>query len=833
MVLPIGTARGTTLRRTTSLTLLGAIAILLAIPTFAFATPVALPSTTVAPNGPSTHSGAIPLGHAIATLAQGAGPAFGVPLHCSAATVSTAHCDNAPIAASPSRPASTTAGWQNATFGEAPLGSIGETYGASMAWDPVDTTIVYFGGCDQLACPDNETWVFYLGSWYNDTNPLNAPPAVFFASMDFDYQANAVMLFGGCGAFVCPMNETWIYSGGAWIDVSAPFCFIGCLWAPSPRMGAAMAFANDSVDNETVLFGGCLDGSCYATDNLTYEWYGALYAWLPITTSTAPTPRGFSSMAYDPNWGALILFGGCYNGATCTSDETWQFNNGAWLNLTGLGSYFGYQTPPARGAAMMTYDALRQELLLIGGYGGGSLNDTWAFACPYFCGWFDITPAANVPGQIDLAAMASESTFYVPLFHGGICSCSSQALDTTWVYENVLDLTPTVGPNPAPALTLVTLASGANGGTLPYFIYWLTGDGGYLFGDGTWFYSSPGTYQVGAWVYDAYGVFVNYSVMEVVTTTMAQASVADPTTDVNVADAFSSPAATGGTEPYVYNWTFGDGSWAIAGATTSHTFAAVGTYQVNLTVTDVNLLTNVTSVSVQVVAGPTVAIAASASTIDAGGSATFTPTASGGVGTYTYAWTLGDGTSSTLTAPGHPYAAAGTYHVNVTVTDAVGGTATASVAITVNAAVAATATATPATLTVGGTVNFSAAASGGSGTFTYVWTFGDGGRSTVAAPSHVYAAVGNYTAHLWVNDSVGGSYTKTFAITVQSAGGGGGGATTSSMPGWTIWAIIGIIIVVAAAVAVLMMMRRRGSPPAAPPSGASGGVGAPPPSGAQ
>ena len=43
---------------------------------------------------------------------------------------------------------------------------------------------------------------------------------------------------------------------------------------------------------------------------------------------------------------------------------------------------------------------------------------------------------------------------------------------------------------------------------------------------------------------------------------------------------------------------------------------------------------------------------------------------------------------------------------------------------------------------------------------SYAWTFGDGGYSTAASPSHIYAAAGVYTVSLTVTGP-GGSNTQT------------------------------------------------------------------------
>jgi serralysin len=51
---------------------------------------------------------------------------------------------------------------------------------------------------------------------------------------------------------------------------------------------------------------------------------------------------------------------------------------------------------------------------------------------------------------------------------------------------------------------------------------------------------------------------------------------------------------------------------------------------------------------------------------------------------------------------------------------------------------------------------------------SYAWTFGDGGTSSAANPSRVYAA-GSFTARLTVTDNRGGTATATVAITVTPA----------------------------------------------------------------
>ncbi|HEY9130397.1 MAG TPA: protease pro-enzyme activation domain-containing protein [Dyella sp.] len=90
------------------------------------------------------------------------------------------------------------------------------------------------------------------------------------------------------------------------------------------------------------------------------------------------------------------------------------------------------------------------------------------------------------------------------------------------------------------------------------------------------------------------------------------------------------------------------------------------------------------------------------------------------------------------------------------------------------------------------TVNFTNTSTDTGGTITsYAWTFGDGGTSTSASPSHTYTAAGTYSVSLKVTDSTGATNTKNGSVTVSSSGGGStqlltnGGFESSASP-WTV-----------------------------------------------
>ena len=116
----------------------------------------------------------------------------------------------------------------------------------------------------------------------------------------------------------------------------------------------------------------------------------------------------------------------------------------------------------------------------------------------------------------------------------------------------------------------------------------------------------------------------------------------------------------------------------------------------------------------------------------------------------TYSWSFGDGTTAILPTPtvSHMFTAAATYTTKIVVTDNIG--CKDSVALPLVTAwrpkAGFMAYQYPC---VGDKVVFTDTSKGG---VSVRWTFGDGGTSTLASPSHIYTATGSYTVSLDVTD---------------------------------------------------------------------------------
>ncbi|MBT3423432.1 MAG: PKD domain-containing protein, partial [Bacteroidetes bacterium] len=122
-------------------------------------------------------------------------------------------------------------------------------------------------------------------------------------------------------------------------------------------------------------------------------------------------------------------------------------------------------------------------------------------------------------------------------------------------------------------------------------------------------------------------------------------------------------------------------------------------------------------------------------------------TAVSGVLPLTFLWSNGH-TTEDLNGIG-----AGTY--TVIVTDGTNSTVTASVTLTEPSQILSSINIPSIYCLNDPAIIFSQSTSGGSGTYTYLWEFGDGQSSTLDNPNYSYTAAGNYNVKLKITDAFG------------------------------------------------------------------------------
>ena len=212
------------------------------------------------------------------------------------------------------------------------------------------------------------------------------------------------------------------------------------------------------------------------------------------------------------------------------------------------------------------------------------------------------------------------------------------------------------------------------------------------FGDGstgtgataTHTYAAAGTYQVKLTVTDDEGATDSVTKAVVIKTNQAPtAAFTSTVTGLKVdVDGSGSTDADGTVSSYA--WDFGDGSKGT-GATATHTYAAAGTYQVKLTVTDNGGATDSVTKEVVLVVktnqAPTAAFTSTVNELTANVDGSGSTDADGTV--VSYAWDFGDGSKGTGATATRKYVASGTYQVKLTVTDNDGATDTVTRPVTV------------------------------------------------------------------------------------------------------------------------------------------------------
>ena len=115
---------------------------------------------------------------------------------------------------------------------------------------------------------------------------------------------------------------------------------------PSPRALTAMAY--DPTRDRTVLFGGESRG-----DRLddTWEWDGASWSEITVPADSRPPARFFHSMTYDPTLKRVVMWGGIDSG------DQWEWDGVAWSKRSGIGPVT---------AGQIGFDVRAQQLIAVG-----------------------------------------------------------------------------------------------------------------------------------------------------------------------------------------------------------------------------------------------------------------------------------------------------------------------------------------------------------------------------------------------------------------------------------------------------------------------------------
>ncbi len=673
--------------------------------------------------------------------------------------------------------------------------------------------------------------------WFNITGNITDNSATNYGTtlpqptvgspMAYDPLLQEVVLFVGCSVTACATNETWAYTASGWQNLTGTLTT-----APSPRSFAAMDF--DPALGGLVLVGGA-DTSVYAYNDtwlFNGTWWNLTAQLGYIDTDGEPGGIWGGSLAWDPQTGGLLLVDGCLEVDCLGLTEigaTWYLNGTSpWsLPAWGPGTDYNYTY---LGLGSMAYDQRDAAMLWFGGYDAYAGTVNYTFTYTPATGWVNVTDTDG--GCLLIVCSLTPAGRY--------------GAGMTWDGQ----------------YGAIFLVGGYNGSSGEYY------NDSWIFTDGVWvplvlLTPTPSAFApiyspslavnssgIAPFLVGGSCALVGCAGNEWTWEIPPAPSVADvdpnPVDNGSVAEVNVTRTPDGGSGPtWAWSVSYGDGTSTnfttydlSSGAPfyehVAHTYNQVGNYSVAVRLTDFFTLA-VASAAVNVTVNASLSALATASpaVVDLGQSVRFAAVAYGGIGPYNFSWDFNDGSPASASAnTTHTYTTAGTYHATLTVTDRGGGFVTIQKTLVVNPALIATVAATPSSVTTGATVTFSVTATGGSGTYTYSWLFGDGSAgSALVGPTHMYAVAGTYTARVWVNDSLGSSIEKNLTVTVTAPS--SGTTSGSGFPGGALtWIIVAVVVVLVAIAALALVSRRRRTrsppPPSSPTAPPSTGSGPPP-----
>ncbi|MCI4350375.1 MAG: PKD domain-containing protein [Thermoplasmata archaeon] len=538
-----------------------------------------------------------------------------------------------------------------------------------MTYDAADGYVVLFGGFVRIgtATTFSDTWKFSGGRW-TELFPASSPSPRSGPVLVDDLADGYLLLFGGVNATGVVLGDTWKFSAGEWSQL-APAS------PPPPRIGAQGVY--DAADHYVVVFGG--DNRTHQLIADTWKYVGG--TWTQLTPSTTPAARYFGEIEYDAVDGYVVMFGG-ENATTFVLGDTWRFAGGEWTQL------YPAQNAPARSFAGLAADPTDGYLVLFGGANNtDNLHDTWAFAGG---NWNRLHPSVGPSGRGGFGEVWDAADGFILFFSGSNETYGGRYYNDTWAYAAPISALARASPSPADANQMVRFVGNATGGVVPDTFSWTFGDGmSGVTSTPQHAYVTAGTYVVNLTIVDSFAQTSTTSLTVTVHPPVAARATATPSTlDLGQTASFVG-SASGGTPPFVYRWSFGDGATSPT-ANSSHLFASTANFSAMLLVNDSAGANSSATVHVLVNARLSLSIVVTPLTAVPGQSISGTSTTSGGTGPITVHWDLGDGAMSSSSSLVHAYASAGSYLVKATATDQTGATSSGNATVVVASAPAST-----------------------------------------------------------------------------------------------------------------------------------------------
>ena len=271
-----------------------------------------------------------------------------------------------------------------------------------MTYVPANNGLILFGGTTGGSNTFDDTWL-WNGTTWTQLSPPNSPPASFSPSLVYDAASSTAVLFRFEG-------ETWTWDGQNWQQAAA--------LSPPSRFGSVYAY--DAAVGKVLMYSGA---NCLPQFDDEYLWNGISWSQVDLG-DRFPPQRTYSQMSFDAARDQAVLFSGVRDGCSFLRD-TWTWNGASWTWL------HPQTNPPSRAWSSMAYDRQHNVSVLFGGRGGDSAdrNDTWVFDGAR---WIPKSPLTS-PSAREGAVMAFDSATGKILLFGGLSIVTAAGTTTTTV----------------------------------------------------------------------------------------------------------------------------------------------------------------------------------------------------------------------------------------------------------------------------------------------------------------------------------------------------------------------------------------------------------------
>jgi hypothetical protein len=232
-------------------------------------------------------------------------------------------------------------------------------------YDPIHNRFVLVTNLMQVWELDLENPV----AWSQLTlNP--SPPPRGFCAATYDALRNRAIIFGG-GPSTGLYNDMWALSLSGtpqWTQIT------GAGQAPPPRWGSVAAY--DSASDRVIVTSGSLDTGYSVSNDVWALSLSGTPTWTQLHPGGPTPPARMLAGAVCNGFGEFLLYGGYPgSGGQGALGDVWELSLRdpvTWIALSPAGT-----APPPRWSFGAVYRSAGGQMVIYGGFGGGSGNDTW------------------------------------------------------------------------------------------------------------------------------------------------------------------------------------------------------------------------------------------------------------------------------------------------------------------------------------------------------------------------------------------------------------------------------------------------------------------------